>query len=303
MNSDRRGLTLLELLVVVMILALLIGLLLPAVQRVREVASKLTGANNLRQIALACHHYASHHDGRLPTDPLDNHGVSVLGKLVGYSESGPRFAAWEQQDYRVKMYLSPADPTLTQIPINMRPLPPEFGFTLEDFIPKGLTSYAYNVNLLHPRVNPRVFAIPDGASNTIMWGERYAQCDTVAFLWGTTLGKQTPPHSAPIFPRDLDIVTTGNPPTSIVTFAQQPVTFQVRPCTVVRADWGGGLVRQPPECGSVPVCHPAILQTPYSSGLIVALADGSVRTLAPGIRPDLFWSAVTPSGGEVLGDW
>jgi prepilin-type N-terminal cleavage/methylation domain-containing protein len=89
--------TLLELLVVIAIIGVLLGLLLPAVQKAREAALRAQSLNNLRQIIMATHNFASDHEGRLPTidgsPGSPNYGQSLWIALLPYVDQGNAFTA------------------------------------------------------------------------------------------------------------------------------------------------------------------------------------------------------------------
>src|SRR5262249_53743314 len=90
----RRGFTLIELLVVISIIGILIALMMPAVQRVREAANRSQCANHLKQIGTAIHSY---HDayGVLPPSRTDsNGGVTWAVLILPYLDQEPFFKQW-----------------------------------------------------------------------------------------------------------------------------------------------------------------------------------------------------------------
>jgi type II secretory pathway pseudopilin PulG len=286
--------TLVELLVVITIIAILIGLLLPAVQKVRETAALSQSLNNLKQIGLGFHNLASAHDGSLPDSVSRGSRVYPLGpfeELLPYLERANTYRLLKSHEYdfsdhqfrQVKIYINPLDRSIgsSNDAINVYSPVQQQNFSV--------SSYALNAQFwLRP--HPHLRQLTDGTSNTIWVAEHYAyRCNTTTFFYITMRSDHWSEQPAmfampaawgrPV-PGDYTPVTSGNPPQ---TTAAGGVTFQVRP--------------------TVSECDPRQPNASSSSGLQVGMADGSVRVVRPGVAPQVFWGAVTPAGGEVLGDW
>jgi prepilin-type N-terminal cleavage/methylation domain-containing protein/prepilin-type processing-associated H-X9-DG protein len=277
-----RGFTLIELLVVIAIIAILIGLLVPAVQKVREAAARIQCSNNLKQMSLATVNCADQHAGVLPPGdglypsqtPSDrNSYASVFFHILPYIEQDNSYNGtlqqgdphgqndgfltyspfWNVLQANVKTYNCPSDPSQTG----------NGGWN------SGLSSYAYNAQVFLIDWNGRSrypASLTDGTSNTILYTEQRASCVGFWPDWGPSISDASWPQP------------TG--PASI---------FLVRPPGVTCPYSAGNFY---------------VATSPHTGGINVGLGDGSVRFVSQGISGATWWFAMTPNGGEVLGpDW
>jgi prepilin-type N-terminal cleavage/methylation domain-containing protein len=160
-TGKRKGFTLIELLVVIAIIALLMALLLPAVQKVREAANKMLCASNLRQIGIACHNYHNDYLKVPPGQYTTNLGLwqtqdTYAGQLYA-------LMPYMEQDNLYKQFMN--TPT---IPGPLTP-PPEFGV-----VPPGTTQAWWltsNPNLILARTRMKMFVCPsDTTYETVSTG-------------------------------------------------------------------------------------------------------------------------------------
>jgi prepilin-type N-terminal cleavage/methylation domain-containing protein/prepilin-type processing-associated H-X9-DG protein len=295
----RLAFTLIELLVVIAIIAILLGLLLPAVQKVRESAARLKCQNNLKQIGLACHNYhdanqalppgysatVPYSDGATDTAP----GWGWAAFLLPYLEQDNLFkqinlaqpvASSPAILVRVSLFLCPSD------------TPPPGTFALSDAGGNTLcqaapSSYAATcgpdasdvadptgLGVFYRNSRVRLTDITDGTSQTTMIGDR-AWADTQGIWAGAPSGAITRPG-----PRNPWQTTTAPAPCLVLVHNNW---------INIKTDADGGLDD---------------FSGYHTGGINLLFADGSVHFLrsitADGPEHRAFWAMGTRSGGEVI---
>jgi prepilin-type N-terminal cleavage/methylation domain-containing protein len=287
-SSIRRAFTLIELLVVIAIIAILVALLIPAVQKVRESSDRTTCANHLHQIGIATHNIYSA-NRRLPPGHAPDavarltvegpykgpYGYTFFHWLLPYIEHkdiwddlDPNNNSYGGLQYMdpIESYLCPSDPS-SQGGKSMTPYGSANNWGAGNY---GLNYFVYGDPRKGIAESSKTMeaAYPDGTSNTISHAEMYATCgwtNDITFAYGSLWADSNSIWRA--------IICTGTS-SKAPSKAGYPACprFQVQP-------------------KFLETCDPSRAQSPHAAGINVLMGDGSSRFITESIS-DTVWAQV-----------
>ena len=327
------GFTLIELLVVIAIIAILIGLLLPAVQKVREAAARMQCSNNIKQISLAVHNYESaystvpgvwyQHDvgpwgsggyansnlfyALLPF--LEQQNVYDLGQ-AGKAPSiggGPYVGPFNARSTVIKTFICPSDPTE---PSNMDThMGPDGSWAVN----WAVGNYAGNVMVFDPVANRQngtaalTNSMPDGTSNTVIFAHAIKACSNAVWVDPAYTLNGTRDTDWAWYPWDGFNGQWNAPAFGFATYvARNGKNSNIG--SDHGMDFSSG--RTVPPSGVPFQINPApgacLWEVPVSTHavMLAGLGDGSVRSVSASISVNTWWNACVPNDGAVLAnDW